>query len=261
MRTTFDVPKMDCPSEERLVRMALDPEPGVRALRFDLEARRLVVDHDGDPAGLLARLEPLGFGARLVGSEPVAGEAAPVDEGPVLRQLLAINAAMFGIELAVGLFADSTGVLADAADMLADALVYGLALYGVGRGPEHQRRAAAASGWLQLLLGAGLLVEVARRVVAGSEPMGPPMMAVSAVALAANLACVALLARHRTGGVHVKASWIFSTNDAIANVGVLVAGALVAVTGSALPDLLAGAAIGLLVLAGALRILRLAAPR
>ena len=81
----------------------------------------------------------------------------------------------------------------------------------------------------------------------------------AAVALVANVACVALLARHREGGVHLKASWIFSTNDALANLGVILAGALVLATGSALPDLLVGAGVGLLVLSGAVRILRLRA--
>jgi Co/Zn/Cd efflux system component len=77
------------------------------------------------------------------------------------------------------------------------------------------------------------------------------------VALAANLACVALLAKHRQGGVHLRASWIFSTNDALANLGVIAAGLLVWATGSAWPDLAIGTVVGLLVLWGALRILRL----
>ena len=64
MRTsTFSVPKMDCPSEERLIRLALEPEADVHALDFDLAGRSLVVHHDGTPEAVLARLEPLGFGA------------------------------------------------------------------------------------------------------------------------------------------------------------------------------------------------------
>lgn len=68
---------------------------------------------------------------------------------------------------------------------------------------------------------------------------------------------MALLAKHRHGGLHMRASWIFTTTDVIANVGVVVAGALVAWTGSSLPDLVVGLAIGLVVLTGAVRILRL----
>lgn len=83
------------------------------------------------------------------------------------------------------------------------------------------------------------------------------MIGVALVALVANLACLALLARHREGGLHLKASWIFSTNDVLANLGVILAGVAVAITGSAVPDLVIGAAVGLLVLSGAVRILRL----
>lgn len=261
--TTFAVPGMDCPSEERLIRMALEPEAAVADLRFDLDARTLVVRHRGDPAPILARLEPLGFGARVVGTAEASDAAAPpagdpAAEARVLRQLVAINATMFVAELGVGLAAGSAGLVADSADMFADAAVYGVALYGAGRGVAHQRRAARASGLLQLLLAVGVLVEVVRRALGGGEPLSAAMMGMAAVALVANLLCLALLARHRTGGVHMKASWIFSTNDVLANLGVMLAGGLVALTGSAVPDLVIGTLIGLLVLVGAVRIGRLA---
>lgn len=83
------------------------------------------------------------------------------------------------------------------------------------------------------------------------------MMSIALLALAANASCMALIAKHRGGGVHMRASWIFSTNDVIADVGVIVAGALVEWTGSALPDLVIGTAIALVVLSGAARILRI----
>ncbi|MES2642422.1 MAG: cation transporter [Myxococcota bacterium] len=262
--TLFEVPKMDCPSEERLIRMALQPESGVQNLTFDLEARRLVVQHTGESAPLLARLEPLALGARIVSSEPAkvvrpaAGAGEVEGEARVLRVLLAINAAMFVVELVIGFVAQSTGVLADSVDMFADAAVYGVSLFGVGHAVARQQRAARVSGLLQLALACGVLFEVARRAFEGSEPIGPLMMGISVVALAANLLCMALLSKHRTGGVHMKASWIFSTNDVIANLGVLLAGGLVALTGSSIPDLAIGTIIGLVVLVGAGRILRLA---
>ena len=66
------------------------------------------------------------------------------------------------------------------------------------------------------------------------------MMSIAFLALIANITCLAIISRHRTGGAHMRASWIFSTNDVIANIGVIVAGALVAWSGSALPDLIIG---------------------
>ncbi len=261
MKTVFAVPKMDCPSEERVVRMALDGASGVRDLRFDLQARTLTVVHTGEAAPLLAKLEPLGFGARLAGSE-VAGQdelAVPTDatEARTLQVLLAINAVMFAIELIAGWIAESSGLVADSLDMLADAMVYGISLYAVGKAASHKLRAAHISGVFQGALAVGVLVDVVRRLLAGSAPEPPAMIAISLLALAANVSCLFLISKHRHGGAHMKASWIFSTNDVLVNLGVIVAGALVAWTGSRLPDLAIGTAVGLLVLVGAIRILRL----
>jgi Co/Zn/Cd efflux system component len=75
-------------------------------------------------------------------------------------------------------------------------------------------------------------------------------------AAVANVLCLLLVRRHRRGGVHMRASLIFSTNDTLANLGVILAGFLVASTGSPIPDLLIGTGISLLVLQGGLRILR-----
>ncbi len=258
--STFVVPKMDCPSEERMIRMALKPLDEVEGMRFDLDERTVAVVHRGSAQSVLALLEPLGFGARLEKSVEAVGDLPtedPVAEARVLRQLLVINAVMFVVELGFGFWAQSTGLIADSLDMLADALVYGVSLYAVGRAVADQKRAARASGWLQMLLALGAMAEVGRRALVGSEPVEMMMIGIATIALVANLACVALLARHRKGGVHLKASWIFSTNDALANVGVIIAGLLVLFTGSAVPDLVVGAAVGLLVLSGAIRILRL----
>ncbi|MDX9707857.1 MAG: cation transporter, partial [Azospira sp.] len=253
---------MDCPSEERLIRMALDGADGLHGIGIDLAARTVTLHHVGSLAPLQTKLAALGFGAELLVTESGAAppdSATDRDEAGVLRTLLAINAAMFVFELASGLWAQSTGLIADALDMLADASVYGLGLYAVGRSAAGKLRVAHLSGWLQLLLAGGALAEVVRRAVSGSEPEPLWMSGVALLALAANLACLLLMARHRDGGAHMKASWIFSTNDALANVGVIIAGGLVAATGTRWPDLAIGTAIALLVASGALRILKLRA--
>ena len=85
---------------------------------------------------------------------------------------------------------------------------------------------------LQLLLALGLFGQVADHVRHGAEPLALPMMGVSLLALAANLACLVLIARHRDGGAHMKASYIFSANDVLANLGVILAGGLVAIAGA-----------------------------
>ena len=177
-------------------------------------------------------------------------------ESKVLWQLLAINAVMFLLEFVIGWLAQSTGLIADSLDMLADAGVYGIGLYAVGRTLRAKTHAASISGVLQLALAMLVVADVLRRYVVGSEPFGVLMMGVSLIALAANLACLALLAKHRNGEVHMRASWIFSTNDVLANLGVIIAGALVYATGSRTPDLLIGLIIALLVARGGVMILR-----
>ncbi len=170
--------------------------------------------------------------------------------------VLLINAAMFVLELGWGLRAESIALIADSLDMLADAGVYALALLAVGRNPRRQRRAAAVSGILQIGLALLVLADVLRRSLQGSEPVSGLMIGVGLLALVANLVCLALVFRHRDEGIHMRASVIFSSNDTIANAGVIVSGLLVALLGSPLPDLIIGLAIALLVLRGGLRILQ-----
>lgn len=260
--SSFSVPKMDCPSEERMIRTALDGVDGVRGISCELAQRRVRVQHEGPPDTIAARLVPLGLGATLletVDANPDSVEVVDAArERRTLRVLLAVNAAMFVVELGGAWFARSAGLLADSLDMFADAAVYGLALYAVGRSAAAKVRTAHVAGWLQAVLAVGALVEVARRFVAGGEPAPPLMMAMAAVALGANVFCLWLVSKHRAGGAHMKASAIFSANDVLANAGVIVAGAAVAWTGSRYPDLAIGAVIALVVLLGARRILRLA---
>lgn len=176
-------------------------------------------------------------------------------ERRTLWWLLAINGVMFIGEALAGWWAESLGLLADSLDMLADTAVYGLALYAVGRSPALKVRAARLSGLLQLGLGAGVLGEAIRRFLGAPEPAGLLMLAVGTLALVANLACLALIARHRKGEIHMRASWIFSTNDVLANLGVIISGGLVRYLGSPLPDLLIGMTIAFLVIRGGARIL------
>lgn len=182
-------------------------------------------------------------------------EAAEL-ERRTLVILLTLNALMFIVEALVGWYADAAGLLADSLDMLADASVYAVALYAVGRSSRIQSGAATASGIVQIALGLGVLLEVARRFLVGSEPVSTLMMIMGAVALAVNVTCLALIAKHRQGGVHMRASWIFSANDVIANIGVIVSGVLVLVLGTRIPDLIIGGVIAVIVVRGGIGILR-----
>lgn len=181
------------------------------------------------------------------------------DEQQVLIILLLINAVMFVFELTAGIYSESAALIADSLDMLADATVYGIGLYAVGKPLTAKIRAAHLSGLFQLVLGIFVLLDVTRRFVWGSEPESILMLAVGLVALAANIICLRLIVRHRDGEIHMRASWVFSKNDVIASLGILLAGVLVLSTGSHLPDLLIGMAIAGIVIHGGIHILRDAA--
>lgn len=266
-KTVFDVPKMDCPSEERLIRMALESVTAIKKLVFDLSARRLTVIHEGDAQVVLNKLVPLNFGASLGSSndlseaEEAIGFALNVndkEELSVLKKVFAINALMFFAEFIFGLLAQSTGLLADSLDMFADAAVFALSIFAVGKAKSHKKRAANISGILQLLLALGAFYEVVRKFLQGSEPEAPTMIIVAGIALIANAVCLWLLAKHRNGQVHMRASWIFLSNDVVANMGVIIAGILVKAVKSNIPDLVVGTVIAAVVARGALQIFRAA---
>ena len=177
-------------------------------------------------------------------------------ERRVLIVLLLINGVMFAVELIVGWWAQSTALIADALDMLADAMVYGVGLYAVGKSLLLKADAARISGGLQILLGLLVLADILRRIIVGSEPVSVLMMGMGLIALIANFTCLILIAKHREGDVHMRASWIFSKNDVIANLGVILAGGLVAWTGSRLPDLTISLLVALIVIRGGILILQ-----
>src|SRR5712692_168982 len=173
----------------------------------------------------------------------------------VLRVALALNATMFVVGLVAGLLGQSSSLIADSLDMLADASAYAIALGAVGRSARFKAGAATLSGSLLLLLGVLVLVDVGRRALLGSEPESLVMMAVAFVALVVNANVLHMLGRYREGEVHLRATWIFTRVDVIANVGVILSGLLVLLTGSRFPDLAAGAAIGVYVVKEAFEIL------
>jgi len=146
--------------------------------------------------------------------------------------ILLINFGLFVVEFTTGWLSSSMGLVADSLDMLADAMVYGLSLYAVG---SHLR-----------FLGAGDLPEF------------QTMIYISLLALAGNVASLVILQKAKSDEVHMQASMIFTSNDIIANLGVIVAAGLVYWSGSKLPDLVIGALVFALVARGAFRILRLA---
>ena len=286
-KSTYNIPKMDCPSEESMVRMKLQGQEGINQLTFDLEGRRLEILHEGPPEPLSAALADLGLGARLAesvtvepevaspgaapsggGSPPGAGFGAADKPAPagaqeaaqrrLLWTVLAINFGFFVVEVTAGILAQSMGLVADSLDMLADAIVYALSLWAVGGALSRKKRVATLSGYFQMALALLGLIEVVRRFVgAEATPDFRTMIVVSLLALVGNSVCLYLLQKSRNDEAHIKASMIFTSNDVIINSGVILAGILVLVTGSKYPDLVVGAIVFVIVFRGAIRILKL----
>ena len=263
--TVFSIPGMDCPSEEQLIRMAL-ASLEINGLSVDLTQRTLTVRHHLNPNDILSKLAPLGFGAKMIShADDVARvqdtanaeQASDASQTRVLYWLLGLNGAMFIVEITAGWLAHSAGLMADGIDMFSDAAVYAAALYAVGKAARYKLGAAKLAGLIQIVLAAGIFYRVSTQISAGLTPVPDAMIGFSVLALLVNAICLYLVAKHRNDGVHMRASYIFSANDVITNVGVIVAGVLVAWLSSPYPDWIIGAIIGAVVLSGAVRILRL----
>jgi len=188
------------------------------------------------------------------GCEPTAAETR--EQRNVLKIALALNASMFVAEGTAGLLANSSGLIADGLDMLADASAYAIGLAAVSRGATFKANAATLSGGLLLVLGVGVLIDVVRRTISGEPPDGYVIIAVAAVALAVNTVVLKLLSKHKDKGVHLRATWIFTRADVVANIAVILSGIVVLLSGFRHVDLVVGAGIGLYVIKEAVEILR-----
>jgi len=260
-KSVFFIKKMDCPAEEQIIRMKLDGLNNIKKLEFDLNLGNLSVFHDGNLEIIESSLDSLKLGSEIVSTVNYEGKLLSekdIIDKKLLWTVLIINFSVFVIEIIFGLIANSMGLIADAIDELSDAIVYGLSIYAVYGTLLIKKRIAGISGIFQLLLAAWGLAEVIRRYF-GDEimPNFILMIVFSCFALAGNTASLIILNKSKSNEVHIKSSRIFTSNDIIANIGVIIAAVLVAVLQTKIPDLFIGFLVFLLVLRGAVRIIRL----
>ena len=260
-KTIFKIAKMDCASEENLVRIKLDGFPTIKNLDFDIPNRLLTVFHSGSIESIEQSILELNLGCKRVRTEQVklSEFAIKTNQKKLLWTVLAINFTFFLIEITTGLISRSMGLVADSLDMLADSFVYGLSLFAVGGTLSRKKRIARLAGYFQITLAIIGFVEVLRRFF-GVEalPDFTTMIVVSSLALIANGICLYLLQKSKSKEeAHMKASMIFTSNDVIINLGVIAAGLMVNWLNSNKPDLIIGTIVFILVIQGARRILRL----
>lgn len=259
-KSVYKVSRMDCPSEESMIRMKLEGTTGVEHLDFDIPNRRLVVFHPKAERPFEEALFSLNLGATYQSTVAAKGFLPQGDRSQkkLLWTVLLINFSFFIIEMFSGWYAKSMALVADSLDMLADAFVYGLSLYAVGHAVGRKKKVARTAGYLQIILATLGWIEIIRRFISPSENLNTELMFIVAVmALGANAICLYLLQRSKSEEAHMQASMIFTSNDIIINLGVIIAAMLVYWLQSPLPDLVIGTLVFGLVVKGALRMLKL----
>ena len=259
-KTIFQLPKMDCPSEENLVRLKLDGIAAIRNLDFDLPNRQLTVFHEGQLEQIETSIAELNLGGTKLRTEQA--DTVEFDEQKSQRNLLwtvlAINFGFFVIEVTAGLISGSMGLVADSLDMLADAFVYAISLFAVGGTVARKKNIARLAGYFQITLAFVGFVEVGRRFIGVEEmPDFSTMIVVSTLALLANAFCLYLFQKSQSKDAHMQASAVFTSNDVIVNLGVISAGILVNWFDSNKPDLIIGTIVFAVVIRGARKILKL----
>jgi len=260
-KTIFEITKMDCPSEENLIRMKLDGISSIANLDFDIPNRKLTVYHSGEIEQIEKSVLELNLGGKKILTEQTDQTEFKenANQKKLLWTVLGINFAFFLIEITTGIISKSMGLIADSLDMLADSFVYGISLFAVGGTLMRKKRIAKLAGYFQIVLALIGFVEVLRRFFGDEKlPDFSTMIIVSIFALIANGICLYILQKSKSKeDAHIKASMIFTSNDVIINLGVIVAGLLVNWLSSSKPDLIIGAIVFMLIIHGAFRILKL----
>ncbi len=260
-KTIFEISKMDCPSEENLIRLKLDGVSTIKHLEFDIQNRKLEVFHIGNVDVAEKLIDELNLGAKKLTTEQDSQfeYSENKNQTKLLWIVLIINFVFFAIEITTGLVSKSMGLVADSFDMLADSFVYGISLFAVGGTITKKKRIAKLAGYFQITLAVIGILEVLRRFWANDNlPDFTTMIIVSILALIANAICLYILQRAKNkDDAHIKASMIFTSNDVVINLGVITAGILVQLFQSDKPDLIIGTIVFVLVIQGAYRILKL----
>lgn len=260
-KTVFEITKMDCPSEENLIRIKLNEISGIAHLDFEIPNRKLTVFHNGESTEIEKSLNELNLGSKKISTEitELADFKEHTNQRNLLWTVLAINFVFFIIEMATGLVSKSMGLVADSLDMLADSFVYGISLFAVGGTIIKKKRIAKIAGYFQITLAIIGFIEILRRFFGNEKlPNFTTMIVVSIFALIANGICLYLMQKSKSKEeAHIKASMIFTSNDVIINLGVITAGLLVHWLNSGIPDLIIGIIVFGLVIQGAFRILKL----
>lgn len=249
----YYVTGMDCSSCAAKIEGAARKVPGIADVKVSIASQIMTLEV-ADPAApeVVERdVEGLGYQLSRLGGTG-AGDGADADDDDRIPDLshvtpeykralwivVLLNVGYGILEIGGSIWSGSQALQADSLDFLGDGLISFLGLVAVGWGLAARARAALLQGIFLGLLGLGVLVLSAYRVLVLHQPEADIMGAFAAVALVVNIVSAAVLIPHRKGDANVRAVWLFSRNDAIGNLAVLVAAGLVWLLSSPWPDLI-----------------------
>lgn len=262
-KSIFIVKKMDCPSEKSLVEIKLSPIQTIKKLDFDLDKRKLTIFHSEKDKKIKKYLDELKLDSKLEKTVKIQDKNNEFAEDSnkqkkLLKTVLYINLGFFLFEIIAGIISNSMGLVADSLDMFSDSIVYAISLFAVGGSILLKKKVAKLAGYFQLFLAVIGLIEVLRRFLGFEKvPHSATIMIVAALAFIANMYCLYLFQKSKSKEAHMRASWIFTSNDLIVNTGVLISGFLVYLFNSNKPDLIIGGIVFIVVINGAIKILKL----
>ena len=263
----YRVTGMDCSSCAEKIQSAVAQLPGVQEARVSIASSMMTLKVD-DAARRTPAVEStvteLGYHLDREGSSATADEdELPKDLShitPAYRRALwivvLINVGYGLVEIVAGIVARSQALKADALDFMGDGLITFLGLLAIGWSLVWRARSALIQGLFLAALGVGVLLNTAYRVLVLNQPEAELMGVFGIIALVANVAAALILIPHRAGDANVRAVWLFSRNDALGNLAVVIAAGLVFWTKTAWPDLVVAVIISGLFLQSAWSIIR-----
>lgn len=242
----YRVTGMDCTDCVAKIEKTARKVPGIEDVRVSLTSQTMTLHlHDGAAplpiieqavTGLGYRLDRLGSGD----ADDLPAEPSHLTPGykRALWIVILLNVGYGLVEIVGGFLADSQALKADALDFVGDGLISFLGLLAIGWRPVWRARSALIQGLFLGALGVGVLASNVYRVIEQRQPEADLMGVFGIIAFAVNVGAALVLMPHRTGDANMRAVWLFSRNDAIGNLAVVVAAGVVFLTDSPWPDLI-----------------------
>jgi Co/Zn/Cd efflux system component/copper chaperone CopZ len=267
----YRVTGMDCSSCAAKVEGAARKVEGVNDVRVSIASQIMTLEVDNLSARLPEvenAVTSLGYQLDRIG-QTKAGAADDDDDDKIpdlshvtpaykraLWIVVLLNVGYGVIEIFGSFLAGSQALQADALDFLGDGLISFLGLIAVGWGLAARAKAALLQGLFLAVLGLGVIGSTLYRVFVEHEPQTMLMGGFALVAFVVNVLAAVVLIPHRKGDANMRAVWLFSRNDAIGNLAVVLAAVLVWWLSSPWPDLLMAFAVAGLFLQSAWSIIK-----